>query len=192
MIRGDSNHGTSVLGIISAVGDNQIGVSGICQSCKLMLLSARGDQEITMLSTILKGVQYIIDMKKAYLNSYGQEGAFVVAVNCSWGIDYAFSHDHPVWCALLDSLGTYGIIPVGAVTNKDVIFVQGGDLPSHCPSDYLITIQESNDRGQLKNGTGYGAEYVDIAAPASGYSTRWVINMAYLEVLQVLHTLQVP
>ncbi len=168
-----SNHGTSVLGIIGAIGSNQIGVSGMCQSCKLMLLSARNDQQITQLSTIIKGFQYIIDMKKTYIQSNGQSGAFVTAVNCSWGIDYAFAKDHPIWCALLDSLGANGILTVGAVTNNEVDIDMVGDMPSQCPSDFLITVQESDEKSQLKTGTGYGEKHVDLSAPAAAYTTRW-------------------
>ena len=112
-------------------------------------------------------------MKKAFLRTDGQEGAFVVAVNCSWGIDYAYAKDHPVWCSLLDSLGAYGIIPVSAVTNNDADIDVVGDMPSDCSSDFLITVHESNDRGQLKTGTGYGLNNVDLASPGAAYTTRW-------------------
>ena len=166
-----SNHGTSVLGIIGAKGDNNTGVTGINWDIKLMLLSAHTGVEITKLANVIEAYNYILDMRKRYNASNGQEGAFVVSTNASWGIDFAWASNHPIWCALYDSLGAAGILSVAAATNNDLNIDSKGDMPCSCPSDYLIAVSESSPYDQQDGA--YGERLVDLFAPAQSKTTRW-------------------
>ncbi|MCH2022456.1 MAG: S8 family peptidase [Saprospiraceae bacterium] len=166
-----SNHGTAVMGIIGAVGNNGIGISGINWDIKLMLLSAHTSTEITKISNVIEGYSYIMEMRRKYNNTNGQQGAFVVSTNSSWGIDWAWAEDHPIWCALYDSLGSVGILNVAATTNYDDDIDQSGDMPCTCDSEYLLGVSESS--AEDKQVAGYGKKSVELFAPAESKSTRW-------------------
>lgn len=166
-----NNHGTAILGIIGAKGNNNLGTTGINWDIKLMLLSAQTANEITKISNVIEGYSYALDMRRAYNQSNGQEGAFVVSTNSSWGIDFAWAEDHPIWCALYDSLGSVGILSVAATTNVDSNVDRKGDMPCSCPSEYLVGVSESS-RDDKRN-AGYGLQFIDLFAPAESKSTRW-------------------
>lgn len=166
-----SNHGTAILGIIGAKGNNNIGTTGINWDIKLMLLSAQTAIEITKISNIIEGYSYALDMRRAYNQSNGQKGAFVVSTNSSWGIDFAWAEDNPIWCALYDSLGAVGILSVAATTNTDTDVDRFGDMPCSCTSDYLVGTSESTKEDDRT--AGYGNKYIDLFAPAASKSTRW-------------------
>lgn len=166
-----NNHGTSVLGIIGAKGNNNLGTTGINWDIKLMLLSAHTASEITKVSNIIEGYSYALDMRRTYNQSNGQKGAFVVSTNSSWGIDFAWAENHPIWCALYDSLGAVGILSVAATTNTDNNVDRTGDMPCTCSSEYLLAVSESS-RDDRRN-AGYGQTYIDLFAPAESKSTRW-------------------
>jgi len=166
-----SNHGTAILGIIGGKGDNGIGVSGINWDIKMMLLSAQTANEITKISNIVEGYSYIMEMRRKYNTTNGQEGAFVVSTNSSWGIDKAFAVDHPIWCALYDSLGAVGILSVAATTNSQRNIDNAGDMPCTCSSDYLLGVSESSREDEKT--AGYGDKFIELFAPAESRSTRW-------------------
>lgn len=156
----NNSHGTGVTGIIGAKGDNNIGVSGVNWEVKLMFLVNGRD-----IIGAIKAYDYALIQKKRYLESNGTEGAYVVATNSSWGIDRAKPEDFPVWCDMYDSLGKYGILNAVATSNSIVDVDLVGDMPSTCPSNYIIATTNINPQGQL-NGA-YGAEHIDLGAPGS-------------------------
>jgi subtilisin family serine protease len=166
-----NNHGTAILGIIGAKGNNNLGTTGINWDIKLMLLSAHTASEITKISNVIEGYSYALDMRRAYNESNGQRGAFVVSTNSSWGIDFAWAEDHPIWCSLYDSLGAVGILSVAATTNTDNDIDRYGDMPCSCSSEYLLGVSESS-REDERN-AGYGRKSIDLFAPAESKSTRW-------------------
>ena len=79
-----------------------------------------------------------------YNETDGEEGAFVVATNSSWGIDNAPASEAPLWCAMYDTLGQYGILSAGATTNTNTDVDFEGDLPTSCPSEYLLSVTNMN------------------------------------------------
>jgi len=166
-----NNHGTAILGIIGAKGNNNLGTTGINWDIKLMLLSAQTAVEITKISNVIEGYSYALEMRRAYNQSNGQRGAFVVSTNSSWGIDFAWAEEHPIWCALYDSLGSAGILSVAATTNTDNDVDRSGDMPCSCASSYLVGVSESSREDQRN--AGYGLKYIDLFAPAESKSTRW-------------------
>ncbi|BDS13394.1 S8/S53 family peptidase [Aureispira anguillae] len=166
-----SNHGTSVLGIIGAKGNNSSGTTGINWDIRLMLISAHTANEITKISNVIESYSYILDMRRKYNQSNGQAGAFVVSTNSSWGIDFAWAEDHPIWCALYDSMGAVGILSVAATTNTDNDIDRYGDMPCSCGSEYLLGVSESSREDRQV--AGYGYQSIDLFAPAESKSTRW-------------------
>lgn len=166
-----NGHGTSINGIIGAVGNNAKGMAGINWQVKLMQLSA-GEADLALESNILKAYGYVLNMRRLYRTTNGQKGAFVVAANLSAGINYADAADYPLWCAMYDSLGKEGILCSGAVMNDYANIDLKGDMPSTCPSDFLITLTNATQYDALAQYAAYGRLNVDMAAPGAVYSTR--------------------
>jgi serine protease len=156
-------HGTSVASVIAAKGNDNIGISGIMWDTKLMFVAGTSGASTTE-SEILAAYEYVYQARKTYNETQGQKGAFVVAVNCSFGIDYGTTGDSPLWCAVLDQLGTVGILTVGAVSNIDVDIDEVGDIPTTCPSDFLVTTTSINYNNQIAPSSGFGLQSVDLAA----------------------------
>lgn len=161
---GSGSHGTRVAGMIGAKGNNVTGVTGVNWDVKMMII--RG-QVASNEASVIAAYDYPLNMRKRYNDSYGQEGAFVVATNASWGIDNGDPADSPIWCAMYDTLGTYGIINIAATTNSNNNVDVVGDLPTACPSDYLIGVTMTNNQ-DIRANSGYGTTHVDLAAPGFG------------------------
>lgn len=164
-------HGTSVAGIIGATGNNGIGMTGINWNLKMMTLSA-GEPEFIYESNIIKAYAYVLKMRRLYEQTNGAQGAYVIATNLSAGVDFADAEDFPLWCGIYDSLGQAGILNVGAVMNQREDVDAVGDMPTTCPSDYLITVTNSTEFDVLNQNAGYGRQHVDISAPGEVYSAR--------------------
>lgn len=158
---GFGSHGTRVSGMIGAKGNNGSGISGVNWDVQMMIVKG---QIASNEATVIEAYAYPLEMRKRYNESFGAEGAFVVATNASWGIDNGDPDDSPLWCAMYDSLGAYGIISVGATTNNNLNVDETGDLPTNCTSEYFIGVTMSNNEDERAN-SGYGTTSVDLAAP---------------------------
>ena len=168
-----ANHGTHVAGIVGARGDNGIGIAGINWRVKILPIQLSAQSRLST-ANVVKAYTYIIKMKKRWLNTQGREGANIVASNSSFGINRVdcANKDYPVWNELYDEMGRLGIISVVATAdaNHDVDVV--GDIPSTCPSDFIIAVTNITKSGHLHYATATGAKSVDLAAPGTHiYST---------------------
>lgn len=152
-------HGTPVAGIVGAQGNNTTGVAGVNWDVKLMIVRGGGDE-----SEAIAAYSYPLEMRKRYNQSNGQQGAFVVTTNASWGVDFGQPANAPLWCAMYDSLGKYGIMSCGATANIGINIDVQGDLPTACPSDYLISVTNMNRNDQKVNSAGYGLVTIDLGA----------------------------
>ncbi|MCC7245694.1 MAG: S8 family serine peptidase [Saprospiraceae bacterium] len=153
------SHGTPVSAIIGAKGNNNTGITGINWNIKIMFVASSGD-----LADIIAAYDYVINARKRYNASNGQQGAFVVAVNCSWGIDNGMPSQAPLWCSALDTLGETGILCVSATANNPVDVDLVGDLPTTCPSHYQIAVTSLTKTNGLAEDAAWGAQHVDLGA----------------------------
>jgi Subtilase family/GEVED domain/Secretion system C-terminal sorting domain len=160
---GAGDHGTRVTGMIGATGNNVTGVTGVNWDVKLMIIKG---QVASNESSVIAAYDYPLNMRKRYNDSFGQEGAFVVVTNASFGIDFGDPADVPLWCAMYDTLGAYGILNVAATTNNNVNVDVNGDIPTTCSSQYLIGVTMTDDN-DVRAGSGYGSVNVDLAAPGN-------------------------
>ncbi len=158
--QGPTGHGTPVAGIVGAVGNNGIGVAGVNWDVKLMLIQGGSGVE----SEVLEAYGYALEARIRYNETDGAEGAFVVSTNASWGIDFGQPADAPLWCSFYDSLGVHGIVSCGATINGNQNVDVIGDLPTACPSDFLISVTNMNRNDQKVTGAGYGLETIDLGA----------------------------
>jgi len=154
------NHGTQVSSMIGSKGDNGTGVVGVNWNVKLMQVQISNVTE----AGVIAAYMYPLIMRKLYNQTNGTKGAFVVATNSSWGINGGQPEDAPLWCNMYDSLGTYGVISCGSTSNNNVNVDAIGDLPTACPSDFLISVTASDNNDQ-RTFSGYGLTTIDIAAP---------------------------
>lgn len=152
-------HGTGVAGIVGAKGNNGIDGSGVNWSVKIMPIvwGATSNEEI-----ILRSFNYAYTQRRLYNQSNGAKGAYVVAINASWGLPGLRSNQYPIWCPFFDSLGAQGILSINAASNRVENMDQTGDIPSGCSSPYLIAVTSLDRLGEL--GRGYGPKSIDLAA----------------------------
>ena len=165
---GSNNHGTHVSGIIGAVGNNGKGVCGVNWNVKIMPIGGSSSNE----SIVVEAYSYVLEMRARYNETDGEEGAFIVATNSSFGVDYGNPDDYPIWCSMYDEMGNVGILSCGAGPNMNVNVDVVGDVPSVCPGNYLIGITNTTSDDVKYTGAGYGINNIDIGAPGTSiYST---------------------
>lgn len=158
-----NSHGTHVSGISGAKGNNGIGVSGVNWNVKIMPIAGSSSSE----ATVVAAYAYALELRAQYNATNGALGAFVVATNSSFGVDYGQPSNYPIWCAMYDSLGAYGILSCGATANLNINIDLTGDIPTACPSDYMIAVTNTT-RNDLKNsGAAYGPTTIDLGAPGT-------------------------
>jgi hypothetical protein len=161
------SHGTHVAGIIGAKGNNGLGVVGVNWDVKIMGIRGSSSQE----SVVVKSYSYVYEMRKLYNETNGEKGAYIVATNSSFGVDYGDPADYPIWCAMYDSLGKAGILSAVAGPNLNINIDNEGDVPGTCPSNYTICVTNMN-KFDNRGSAGYGPINTDIGAPGSAiYST---------------------
>jgi Subtilase family/GEVED domain/Secretion system C-terminal sorting domain len=156
------SHGTPVTGIVGAKGNNSLGVTGVNWNVKLMIVK---NDFNTNEAAVLEAYTYPLEMRRKYNETDGAEGAFVVSTNASWGVNFGQPEDAPLWCAFYDTLGVSGIISCGATINGNQNVDEVGDLPTACPSDFLISVTNMNRSDNKVFQAGYGAETIDLGAP---------------------------
>ena len=154
-------HGTSVSGMIGAVGDNGNGGVGVNWDVDIMQVDMGGG--LTE-SNVIAAYNYPYEMRAIFNESDGARGAFVVATNASWGIDLANPANYPVWCAYYDDLGEQGILNCGATANAQYNIDTQGDMPTGCSSPYMVAVTATNDN-DVRTFSGYGATTIDLGAP---------------------------
>ncbi len=180
-------HGTHVSGITAARGNNALGVSGINWNAQVMPVAASSGTE----AIVVAGYSYVLDMRALYNESNGAEGAFIVATNSSFGVDYGHPEDFPIWSAMYDSMGVQGILSCAATANLNINIDVSGDMPTACPSPYMIAVTNTTRNDLKNNGAAYGLESIDLGAPGTSilstipgnlYSTLTGTSMATPEV----------
>lgn len=154
------SHGTRVCSMIGSKGNNNTGVVGVNWDVKMMMVEIGSATEASAIS----GYAYPLEMRRLYNTTQGQQGAFVVATNSSWGTDNGQPADAPLWCAMYDSLGAQGVLNCASTTNNNTNVDVFGDLPTACPSDFLISVGRTNSADVRASG-GYGITTIDLAAP---------------------------
>ena len=153
-------HGTHVCGLVGARGNNGRGVCGAVWGLPIVPIRGSSTNE----ATVVEAYSYALSLKQRYINTSGNMGACIVAINSSFGVDNALPAQYPIWCEMFDSLGAAGILGVSAVSNNSVDVDAVGDMPTRCSSPYQITVTSSNRYDEHQSG-GLGFVSVDLAAP---------------------------
>jgi subtilisin family serine protease/ribosomal protein L35AE/L33A len=152
----DNGHGTHVAGIIGAVGNNSIGVTGVNWTTSLMALKVLGADGTGTTADAIKAINWAIKAK-AELGA----DADVRVLNASWG--------GGIYSQALDD-------EIAAANNANMLFVAAAgtdgtdnDLEPHYPassiSPNVISVAATDNTGELAPYSNFGASSVDIAAP---------------------------
>jgi len=150
-------HGTHVAGIIGAVGNNGIGVSGVSQQVSILPLRFQNNSGSGYTGAAVSALNYVTRLKLA--------GVPIVATNISWGGGTSTSLSLQT---ALQAQANAGITVVVAAGNN------GGDndavprYPSSYAFDNIISVAGSDTADNLLGFSNYGATSIDLAAPGAG------------------------
>jgi subtilisin family serine protease len=146
-------HGTHVAGIIGAVGNNGIGVTGVCWDVKMMALRmvANYSQDAnSFASSAVEAIDYAIN-----------NGARVI--NASWHtIDNAYSQ------SLKDSIeraDDEGVLFVASAGNDSFDTDNNPHYPATYDCNNIISVLATNFEDNLADYSNYGLTTVDLGAP---------------------------
>lgn len=150
-------HGTHVAGIIGAVGNNGLGVSGVSQQVSILPLRFQNNSGSGYTGAAVSALNYITRLKLA--------GVPIVATNISWGGGTTASLSLQT---ALQAQANAGITVVVAAGNN------GGDndavprYPSSYAFENIISVAGSDTSDNLLGFSNYGATSIDLAAPGAG------------------------
>lgn len=164
-------HGTQVAGIIGARGDNGLGIAGMSWNSQLLLVSG-----VSNIGEVIKSLEYLYQLKLKYIQSGGISGANIIVNNFSGGIQGIFPSDFPGWCDAYELLGTVGILSTGSVANEDFDVEVIGDMPTLCPSDYLIMVTNTDMIDERVYDAAFGSVSVDLGAPGENIISSSIGN----------------
>jgi len=170
-------HGTRVIGIMAARGNNGEGICGVQWNDPVLLVSGMAYE-----SEIIQGYEYLYRQRQLFNESNGQRGLPVLVTNASLGlIGEVDPAEAPLYCGIFDRLGEVGVLSVTAAPNESRNVDLRSDVPTSCSSDYLITVTEIDFRESLSSTAPFGPGTVDIAAPGVGSMSTEAGN-AYVEL----------
>jgi len=155
-----TGHGTHVAGTIGAVGNNLIGIAGVCWTIRLAALKIGG--AFFNLAAAVQAIDY------ANRNN-------ILILNNSWGSRfYPASLKYAV-----DNYNGLFIVSAGnSGSNNDLIPV----YPSNFNSNNIISVAAANQNDELASFSNYGAASVDIAAPGTDIlSTSFDSDYSYMD-----------
>lgn len=141
----ETGHGTHVAGTIGAVGNNSIGVTGVCWNVQLASFKI-GDNRIDLAAAI-NAIYF------ANINN-------IPILNNSWsGRTYS-----PILKYVIEQYDGLFIASAGnSSTNNDFL----PSYPASYDSDNIISVAASNQENALSSFSNYGVKSVDIAAPGT-------------------------
>lgn len=157
------NHGIHVAGIAAARGNNELGVSGVNWNAKVLAVAGSSTTE----ATVVEALAYVYVIRETYDNTDGEQGAFVVANNCSFGVDNGQPEDFPIWEAMYDSLGQLGVLSIGSTANRNIDVDVVGDVPTGFSTPYLISVTNTNMFDTRNTAAAYGETTIDLGAPGT-------------------------
>jgi subtilisin family serine protease len=157
----DQGHGTSVAGVLGAVGNNGKGVTGVAWKVRIMAYKCFNNFGIGSVSQAIAGMDY------AKTN-----GARII--NASWGFPASLALSNEVY-----SLRDSNIIVVAACANSGTNIDLNPTYPASYHFDNIVTVAATTTNDALAAYSGYSATSVHLAAPGDQIYTTWSPNDSY-------------
>lgn len=161
-----NHHGTHVAGIIGAVGNNALGVTGVAWTVKIVPLKCAKDSDPRISNgDVMDAIDYAIAMGVDILNnSYGSYDSFSQAL-----------------AAKIQQAHEAGIVFVcGAGNDASDNDVEPFFYPASYDAPNVISVAASDDLDQRASFSNFGATTVDLAAPGDEvFSTMGTDSYAY-------------
>lgn len=167
-----NTHGMHCSGIAGAIGNNSTGVCGVNWNVKIMEVVGSSSTE----AVVVRAYGYVLKQRRIYTQTNGQRGAFVVSTNSSFGVDYGQPANYPLWCAFYDSLGTAGILNACATANLNINIDVQGDIPTACPSEWMVSVTNTTNTDAKNSGAAYGLTTIDLGAPGTNIYSTYTSN----------------
>ncbi|MDY6855356.1 MAG: S8 family serine peptidase [Thermodesulfobacteriota bacterium] len=155
-----SNHGTSIAGTIAAKGDNNLGITGVCWTARIMVLKAGNSFGELPTSKIIQAIDYAIENGARIIN------ASFAGQNYSEFEKAAISKANEAGVLFITGAGNDG-------TDND-------EFPRY-PANYelpnIITVASTDSNDELSTFSNFGFDSVDLGAPGENiYSTQPTIQ----------------
>jgi outer membrane protein assembly factor BamB/subtilisin family serine protease len=152
----DVGHGTHVSGIVGAVGNNSVGVTGVAWQVQLMELKFIDSTGSGTTTAELPCIEYAIANKASVIN-----GSFGSASPSQAEMD------------AIQSAGKAGIVFVCAAGNNDEDNDISDFFPANYPLDNILTVGASDNRDLPAVFSNYGSGSVDLFAPGETVYSTW-------------------
>ncbi|MBK7366526.1 MAG: S8 family serine peptidase [Candidatus Eisenbacteria bacterium] len=146
----DYFHGTHVAGTIGAVGDNGIGVAGVCWRCKIVPIKFINSTGAGTESAAIAALQYALTVG-------------VRLTNNSWG---GMSGGQALLDAI-DACGAAGQLFVNSAGNTRWNIDGVPTFPQCYASPYILTVASTDGRDLMSTFSCWGPTQVDLGAPGS-------------------------
>jgi subtilisin family serine protease len=157
--RDENGHSTHVAGTIAAVGNNALGVTGLCWDGQIMALQAFDAEGNGTVTDVIEAMQYARAM-----------GAKIV--NASYaGIDFSLAEYDEI--SLLNSAGILIVIAAGnegADNDRLPSYPAGYDLPN------ILAVAATDRTDGLASASNYGPQNVHVAAPGDSILSTYLNN----------------
>lgn len=168
----DNGHGTHVAGTVGAVGNNGVGVAGVCWSVPLLAVKFLDANGSGSLSNAVLSLNYVAGMKQLYQNSNGKQGANIVAVNASWGT----SADSVALKDAIQRLGDLNILFVAAAGNSASDNDASPTYPANYPLPNIISVAASTTGDKIALFSNFGKTSVSLTAPGVKIRSTYLNN----------------
>ncbi len=153
-------HGTNISGIIGAVGNNNIGITGTCWTVKIMPLKVVADDSDSILEMdIIKAIYYAID-----------NGADIV--NCSFGGNARSEEERNAFI----QLKKVGILAVCSAGNDGLDNDKYPLYPASYNLENIISVGASDKNDNIADFSNYGKTSVNVLAPGVSIETTGLSN----------------
>jgi subtilisin family serine protease len=144
----DNGHGTHVSGIVAGRGNNDVGISGLCWTAKVMAVKFMNSRGKGSTSDAITGIDYAI-----------HEGAKVI--NCSFGT----SSKSQSLLNEVDYAKKKGVLLVVAAGNDGDDIDSKPSYPASFNDSNILTVAATTAVNGLASFSNFGQEDVDLGAP---------------------------
>lgn len=155
-----NGHGTHVAGTIGAVGNNRIGVAGVCWKAAIIPIKVIGDNGAGTTAAIINGLNYAASSPAKVLNmSLGRTGAA-----------------SPLETEAMNRVINAGKLVIVAAGNENANNDAVPGFPATFPSPNRISVAAVGPNGELADFSNFGTTSVDIAAPGVNIWSTYLNN----------------